>query len=159
MARRSSTHSKHLAIAEAVGDRAGAEGRAYGNLGNVHELLGEYGMTTAGAWRLQSRWGTGRGRARRTGTLLASGMHAEAVEQASRAVQVYAMVEREVGDGALRISLFAAEQVKSYLILQEALLASGRPGPALAVAELSKARVLSDAIGGESTSQAQDWRA
>ena len=83
-------------------------------------------------------------------------MHAEAVEQASRAVQVYAMVEREVGDGALRISLFAAEQVKSYRILQEALLASGRPGPALAVAELSKARVLSDAISGDSTSQAHE---
>ena len=35
----------------------------------------------------------------------------------------------------------------SYGILQEVLLETARPGPALAVAELSKARALCDALG------------
>jgi tetratricopeptide (TPR) repeat protein len=34
-------HKQHLAIAQEVGDRAG-EARAYGNLGNVHNLLGNF---------------------------------------------------------------------------------------------------------------------
>jgi hypothetical protein len=76
-----------------------------------------------------------------------SGRPAEAVVQASRALAVFAEVERDVGNDAQRISLFAAGQVKSYRILQAALLETARPGPALAVAELSKARVLSDALG------------
>ena len=46
------------------------------------------------------------------------------------------------------MSLFA-QQVTSYNILQAALLATGRPGFALAVAEQSKARVLSGALGGD----------
>jgi tetratricopeptide (TPR) repeat protein len=134
-------HHKHLAIAREVGDRAG-EGGAYGNLGNAHESLGEYGTAIeyhhkhlAIAQEVSDRAGKGGVYNNWAYALQASGQHVEAVEQASQAVQVYARIEREVGDGALRISLFAAEQVKSYRILQEALLATGRAGPALAVAE------------------------
>ena len=105
--------SKHLEIAEAIGDRVGV-GNAYNNL----------------ALALQK-----------------SGRPAEAAAQASRALAVFAEVEGNVGSDALRISLFAAEQVTSYRILQEVLLETARPGPALAVAELSKARALSDALG------------
>ena len=81
-------------------------------------------------------------------TQLDSGQPQLAVAQAWRAVQVFAQLEGEVDDKALRMSLFA-QQVKSYNILQAALLVTGRPGPALAVAEQSKARVLSGALGGD----------
>jgi tetratricopeptide (TPR) repeat protein len=56
-----------------VSDRAG-EARAYRNLGNTYQSQGDYakaieyhaqGLSMS---RLQRRWGTGRGRAGRTGT-------------------------------------------------------------------------------------------
>ena len=56
-------HTQDLAIAKEVGDRAG-EGTAYGDLGTAYRSQG----TTRSTWRLQRRWATGRGRARRTGT-------------------------------------------------------------------------------------------
>jgi tetratricopeptide (TPR) repeat protein len=61
-------HTQNLAIAKEVGDRA-EEGRPYGGLGNAHHALGDFPRrlrTTRSAWRLPSRWATGRGRARRT---------------------------------------------------------------------------------------------
>ena len=147
-------------VRQGLPDIAGA---VYSALGNAHDSLGEYGTAIeyhhkhlAIAQEVSDRAGKGGVYNNWAYALQASGQHVEAVEQASQAVQVYARIEREVGDGALRISLFAAEQVKSYHILQKALLATGRAGPALAVAELSKARVLSDAISGDSTSQAQE---
>jgi hypothetical protein len=48
--------------------------------------------------------------------------------------------------------------MKSYRILQKALLATGRPGPALAAAELSIARALSDSLGAGAVNDAcEGW--
>jgi len=76
-------HAQHLATAKEVGDRVG-KGAAYPNLGNVFHSPGDYAkaieyhtqdLTMAkevgdckGGGRLQRKWATGRGRARRTGT-------------------------------------------------------------------------------------------
>ena len=146
-------HRKHLAIAVEVGDRAG-EGRANGNIGNAHDSMGEfreaieYHRKHLGiAVEVGDRAGEGNACNNLAAALHMSGRPAEAVVQASRALTVFAEVERDVGNDAQRISLFAAGQIKSYCILQAALLETERPGPALAVAELGKARVLSDALG------------
>jgi tetratricopeptide (TPR) repeat protein len=71
-------HTQDLAIAKEVGDRAG-EGTAYGDLGTAYRSQG----TTRSTWRLQRRWATGRGRARRTGTS-ASRMIRRGLQQSHR---------------------------------------------------------------------------
>ena len=138
-----------------VGDRAGAGG-TYRNIGNAHKSMGEFGKAIeyhrkclAIAVEVGDRAGEGRAYNNLAVALQNSGRPAEVVVQASRALAVFAEVERDVGNDAQRISLFAAEQVQSYVILQAALLETGRAGPALAVAEQSKARVLLGALGGD----------
>ena len=129
-------------------------GAIYSALGNAYKSLGEYGKAIEShgkhlemAEAVGDRAGAGRAYNNLAVALQKSGRPAEAAVQASRALVVFAEVEREVGDDALRISLFATGQVQSYRILQEVLLETARPGPALAVAELGKARVLRDALG------------
>jgi tetratricopeptide (TPR) repeat protein len=137
-----------------VGNRAG-EGRAYGYLGNAHHSLGDYHKALeyfrqhlAIAVEGGDRAGEGKAYNNMALSQLRSGQSHQAAAQASRAVEVFVQLEREVDDKALRMSLFA-QQVSSYGILQAALLETERAGPALAVAEQSKARVLSGALSGD----------
>ena len=76
-----------------------------------------------------------------------SNRQAEAILQAVRAVAFHQRIEAGQGaNDALRLIIFE-QQETSYKILQSALLALGRMGPALAVAGLRKARALAHALG------------
>ena len=114
------------------GGGPGGGGRGVRGLGSAHDSLGDYrkaieyhGQALAIAVEVGDRAGEGSAYNNMAAAQLDSGQSQEAAAEASRAVEVYAKLEREVDDQALRMSLFA-EQVKIYDILQSALLATGR---------------------------------
>ncbi|MDA0673258.1 MAG: CHAT domain-containing tetratricopeptide repeat protein [Cyanobacteria bacterium] len=134
-----------LAIAQEIGDRQG-EGAALGNLGLAYLYLGDYAQSInfsqqylAIVREIGDRQGEGSALNNQGLAYLRSQQPAEAEIALLQAVAVLDDLRRgDLSDGD-QVSIFDTQQ-NTFRLLQRALVAQGKYGPALTIAERGRAR-------------------